>query len=103
MFESKGGCVDCLEPRKRYELDEHGRCNWCQRYARRTKPLPPPPFPTEHLPGTFGKLLVLEYRAANGFGLYHPLDAVEDPRGCGEVKHWPSKRDLDVYVYAAAM
>lgn len=35
---------------------------------------PPPEIPTAHLPGTEGKIRVLEERVAAGEGLWHPDD-----------------------------
>lgn len=35
----------------------------------------PPVSPTDHPPGTLGKIEVMARRAANGMGLFHPLDA----------------------------
>jgi hypothetical protein len=33
------------------------------------------PHPTPHLPGTEAKILVMTWRASNGFEVFHPLDA----------------------------
>jgi hypothetical protein len=69
-------CIDCLFPQKPYELDEHGRCAVCDLLLRRDeRPVPPPPWSTTHLPGTLGKLIVLEWRRENGYGLWHSDDA----------------------------
>jgi hypothetical protein len=57
------------------------------------------PFPTEHLPGTLGKLIVMEWRDDSGFGLYHPNDAAEDPRPSIETSYWPHWSHLDLRVH----
>ncbi len=64
---------------------------------------PPPPEPTQHLPGTEGKLIVMEWRAANGFSLWHPDNA----RGPAPVTtdyrcHLHTYREPRVYRCAAA-
>lgn len=94
-------CVECLQ--KRYDLDDGGVCCRCRSHARARPDRPPPPFPTEHLPGTFGKLIVMEWRAAAGFSLYHIDDATEDPLPNLDVdSNWPKFRDLNVTVYRSA-
>ena len=41
--------------------------------------IPPlPPAPTAELPGTPGKIAVMEARADGGFQVHHPLDAAGD-------------------------
>lgn len=70
-------CCQCLLPRRAYELDETGTCQACERWAKRSD-RPPPPFATSHVPGSLGKVIVMEWRDENGYALYHPADA----RGC---------------------
>jgi hypothetical protein len=55
----------------------------CRRCRRPDPEPPPPPWATIHLPGSLGKLIVLEWRRANGFQLWHPDDAAEDPQPHG--------------------
>jgi hypothetical protein len=38
-------------------------------------PRPAPPSPTEYLPGTEGKIRVMEWRYENGYHIHHPDDA----------------------------
>lgn len=102
-FEAAGGCAECLEPRKTYQLID-GVCAICRgRVAPDRTDLPPPPWPTSHLPGTEGRLIILEWWAANGFGLWHPADAAEDPRGSLRTAYWPMHRDLDLPVFKVAV
>lgn len=39
---------------------------------------PPLPPPTNYLPGTVEKLAVMEWRAENGYAVFHPADAVRE-------------------------
>jgi hypothetical protein len=48
----------------------------------RVRPLPPGPCP--HPPGSAERVETLRWRHENGYLLWHPLDAVEDPRPNGE-------------------
>jgi hypothetical protein len=90
-------CIDCLGPKKSYELDEAGRCATCDRLYKRFEP-PPPPFPTEHMPGTIGRLIVLEWRAESGWGLYHEADAQDDERPNLPSRHH-TQRAAERHVY----
>lgn len=39
---------------------------------------PPPPKPTREIPGTEGKIAVMEWRVANGYAPHHPHDYMEE-------------------------
>jgi hypothetical protein len=84
-------CIDCLRTRKPYELGEDGRCAVCERLFRPVHQAPAP-FPTNHPPGTLGKVVMLEWRRERGFDLYHPGDAVEDARGNGPSRFREDRR-----------
>lgn len=45
------------------------------------------PAPTSHMPGTPGKVDVLEWRADKGYNLWHPLDATMDYEDIGLPTH----------------
>lgn len=56
-------------PRKKQRL-------WFDYFAREEEPdLPLPPEPTEHLACSPEKIALIQWRIANGYQLYHPLDA----------------------------
>lgn len=56
-------------PRKKKRL-------WFPYFAKKEEPpLPLPPEPTEHLATSPEKVAVIEWRIANGYQPYHPLDA----------------------------
>ena len=49
---------------------------WFDYFAKKEEPgLPLPPEPTEHLARSPEKVAVIEWRIANGYQPYHPLDA----------------------------
>jgi hypothetical protein len=96
-----GVCSNCLE--KRYDLDDDGVCQYCRGHLQPRSDRPPPPFPTQHLAGTVGRLIVYEWRAERGFDLYHPDDLAEDPLPNRPTNsEWPRFRPLDVTVYRSA-
>src|SRR5437763_2693278 len=96
-----GVCVECLE--KRYDLNDDGQCGSCERFFSRAVP-PAPPWPTDALPGTPEKVAVMAARAASGFAVLHPGDAVEHPLPALNVTtNWAPFRPLDVSVYKAAV
>jgi hypothetical protein len=97
-----GICTECLETH--YNLNGAGVCGYCRRFQRGTTP--PPPWPTRHLPGSEEKVIVMEWRAQNGYAVLHPLDATEDPRGSIDTGRYPVRNhhlDLPIYrTYATA-
>lgn len=92
----KRDCLNCL---KRLGGRRYGLCSYCyldrevrNRYkgvpvfsnkgeglGNITK-LPLAPFPADAPPGSFRKIVILEWRAQNGYHLWHPLDAGYEDR-----------------------
>jgi hypothetical protein len=74
----------------------HGKCVHCERWlgltasglcpgcSARMTDRPPPPFATEHPPGSVAKVELMRWRAERGFAVLHPGDATEDSRPFGE-------------------
>ena len=72
FFGLYGLCLYCF-------ADKDERIAAQQRLRSSAVPLPLPPFPTVHVPGSAGKAEAMAWRLANGYALHHPEDGVSDP------------------------